>query len=85
MVPYEAFLAEKPVVTTKDAGGPLEVVSDRETGVVCAPEPRALADALGWLHTHRTDAAAWGRAGNALARRVSWQQAIDRLLAAGGA
>ena len=32
MVPYEAFLSEKPVVTTTDAGGPLEVVRDRETG-----------------------------------------------------
>jgi hypothetical protein len=32
MVPYEAFLAEKPVVTTTDAGGPLEVVTDRRTG-----------------------------------------------------
>ena len=27
MVPYEAFLAEKPVLTTTDAGGPLEVVA----------------------------------------------------------
>src|SRR5437763_8974632 len=35
MVPYEAFLAEKPVVTTTDAGGPLEVVADRRTGLVC--------------------------------------------------
>ena len=32
MVPYEAFLSAKPVVTTLDAGGPLEVVHDRETG-----------------------------------------------------
>ena len=32
MVPYEAFLSGKPVVTTRDAGGPLEVVIDRETG-----------------------------------------------------
>ncbi len=29
-VPFEAFLAEKPVVTTRDAGGPLEVVEDGE-------------------------------------------------------
>ena len=27
MVPYEAFLSGKPVVTTLDAGGPLEVVA----------------------------------------------------------
>src|SRR5436190_2691261 len=33
MVPYEAFLAEKPVVTTTDAGGPLEVVTDKTTGL----------------------------------------------------
>ena len=29
MVPYEAFRAARPVVTTSDAGGPLEVVQDR--------------------------------------------------------
>ena len=28
MVPLEAFLSEKPVLTTTDAGGPLEVVAD---------------------------------------------------------
>ncbi len=83
MVPYEAFLSEKPVITTTDAGGPLEVVSDRKTGVVCEPEPRAVAEACEWLRAHRDEAAAWGRAGKALAQRVSWEQAVDRLLAAG--
>ena len=39
MVPFEAFLAEKPVITTADAGGPLEVVDDRRTGLVCEPRP----------------------------------------------
>ena len=37
MVPYEAFLSEKPVLTTTDAGG-LEVVTDGRTGCVTAPE-----------------------------------------------
>ena len=45
LVPYEAFLSEKPVVTTRDAGGPLEVVVDRENGVVCEPAPAAVAEA----------------------------------------
>jgi glycosyltransferase involved in cell wall biosynthesis len=79
MVPYEAFLAEKPVVTTADAGGPLEVVADRVTGLVCEPRVEALAAAFGALD--REDAAAWGRAGRELAQRVSWDAAIDRLLA----
>ena len=46
MVPYEAFLAEKPVVTTTDAGGPLEVVTDRVTGLVAEPRAEALAAAF---------------------------------------
>jgi glycosyltransferase involved in cell wall biosynthesis len=81
MVPYEAFLAEKPVLTTTDAGGPLEVVADRRTGLVCEPRPDALAAACTWLREHLDEARAWGRAGRAIAKRVSWDNAIDRLLA----
>ena len=81
MVPYEAFLAEKPVVTTTDAGGPLEVVADRRTGLVCEPRPAALAAACAWLRAHVDDARAWGQAGKEIARRVSWDETIQRLLA----
>jgi glycosyltransferase involved in cell wall biosynthesis len=81
MVPYEAFLAEKPVVTTTDAGGPLEVVADRRTGLVCEPRAAALAEACSWLRGHVDDAKAWGRAGKEIARRVSWDETIVRLLA----
>jgi glycosyltransferase involved in cell wall biosynthesis len=81
MVPYEAFLAEKPVVTTTDAGGPLEVVADRRTGLVCEPRAAALAEACSWLRAHVDDARAWGRAGKEIARRVSWDETISRLLA----
>ena len=80
MVPYEAFLSEKPVVTTTDAGGPLEVVADRRTGLVCEPQAAALAEACSWLRTHLDDAKTWGRAGKEIARRVSWDETIARLL-----
>src|SRR4051812_34015639 len=80
MVPYEAFLAEKPVVTTTDAGGPLEVVADRRTGLVCEPRAGALAEACSWLRMHLDDAKRWGRAGKEIARRVSWDETIARLL-----
>ena len=81
MVPYEAFLAEKPVVTTTDAGGPLEVVGDRETGLVCEPTGAALAGAFAWLRAHPDETRAWGRAGQRVAQRLTWSAAIDRLLA----
>jgi len=80
MVPYEAFLSGKPVLTTHDAGGPLEVVRDRETGVVVAPEPAAVAQACAYLAAHVEEAKAWGRAGKAVAERVTWEACVDALL-----
>ena len=80
IVPYEAFLSEKPVVTTTDAGGPLEIVRDRETGLVVAPAPAEVARALSFLAEHVDEAKAWGRAGKAAAERITWDVCIDALL-----
>jgi glycosyltransferase involved in cell wall biosynthesis len=82
MVPYEAFLAEKPVITTRDAGGPLEVVDDGRTGLVCDPTPAALAEGLRRLAVDREEAKELGRRGKSRAEQVTWDAAIDRLLAA---
>jgi glycosyltransferase involved in cell wall biosynthesis len=80
MVPLEAFLSEKPVLTTTDAGGPLEVVADGSTGLVVAPDVGEIARALGWLRSHRDEAASYGRAGKAIAAEVTWDRVIGRLL-----
>ena len=80
MVPYEAFLSEKPVLTTHDAGGPLEVVTDGRTGLVTAPEAAELARAATRLREHPDEAEAFGRAGRELAARVTWDACIERLL-----
>jgi glycosyltransferase involved in cell wall biosynthesis len=80
MVPYEAFLSGKPVLTTSDAGGPLEVVADRQTGIVVAPDAGSLASAGAYLGAHTAEAAAWGLAGKAVAERVTWDACIDTLL-----
>ncbi len=82
MVPYEAFLAEKPVLTTTDAGGPLDIVRDRETGLVVAPTVEELARACTWLREHADEARTFGRAGRDVARAVTWDSCIDRLLGA---
>jgi glycosyltransferase involved in cell wall biosynthesis len=80
LVPREAFLFEKPVVTTADAGGPLEVVADRQTGLVCEPSAAAVARACSWLAAHPDSARDWGRAGQEIAARATWDNVIDRLL-----
>jgi glycosyltransferase involved in cell wall biosynthesis len=84
LVPYEAFLSEKPVVTMTDAGGPLDIVRERETGLVVAPTVQDLAGALEWLRAHEDEAGAFGRAGRDVARAVTWDSCVERLLAAVG-
>jgi len=78
MVPYEAFLSGKPVLTTHDAGGPLEVVHDRETGVVVAPTAEEIARALATLDVET--AKRYGAAGKTIAERVTWDTCVDALL-----
>jgi glycosyltransferase involved in cell wall biosynthesis len=80
MVPYEAFLSEKPVLTTVDAGGPTEIVVDGENGLVRQPSAPALGEAITWLASHRDEAQRWGRRGKSLAEKVTWDAAIGRLL-----
>jgi glycosyltransferase involved in cell wall biosynthesis len=80
LVPLEAFRSEKPVVTTRDSGGPLEVVRDGETGLICEPNAAAIARACAWLVAHPEGAREMGRAGRALADTVTWDAVVTRLL-----
>jgi glycosyltransferase involved in cell wall biosynthesis len=82
LVPYEAFLASKPVVTTRDAGGPLDVVGDGRTGFVVEPTPTAIGDAFRRLTESTAVARELGAAGRSLAEGVTWDRTIDRLLTA---
>ena len=80
---YEAFLSEKPVVTTTDAGGPLEVVA-RPAAPASSSRPDAAEIARGaraGCASIRTRRRSYGRAGKAIASEVTWDRAIGRLLA----
>ncbi len=81
-VTLEGFAADRPVVTLSDSGGPLEFVADGETGLVAAPEPKAIAEAFDRLHADRDLAARLGAAGNALVRTEvpRWPDVVARLL-----
>jgi len=79
-VTLEAFLSRKPVVTTTDAGGPLEFVEDGINGFVTAPAPEAIGAAMTALHVDRTRARALGDAGYDRVRSITWDAAIERLV-----
>lgn len=83
-VPLEAFLSGKPVLTTDDAGGPLEFVSDGETGFVVPPRSEALGTALARAWDREQALVELGRRGLARASELSWDSTIGRLATAAG-
>jgi glycosyltransferase involved in cell wall biosynthesis len=83
-VTLEAFLSRKPVVTTTDAGGPLEFVDDGVTGFVAPPDPEGLGAAMAAAAADPGRAAALGEAGYERVRGISWDDAIERLMQAAG-
>ncbi len=82
-ITLEAFLAHKPVITTVDAGGPLEFVEDGVTGLVVDPTPEALGAAIARLAADRRLARSLGDAGYDRARSITWDGVVDRLMAEG--
>jgi glycosyltransferase involved in cell wall biosynthesis len=81
-VTLEGFAAHRPVMTCTDSGGPLEFVTDGETGIVTPPEPKAIADAFDRLYLDRALAKRLGAAGNAKLRATvpGWADVVARLL-----
>ena len=79
-VTLEAFLAAKPVITTHDAGGPLEFVRDTTNGFVCDPNPAAIGAAIDRLAADRALAERLGRAGQNVAHTITWDGVIEQLL-----
>jgi glycosyltransferase involved in cell wall biosynthesis len=79
-VTVEAFLSKKPVLTVSDAGGPLEFVEDGVSGLVAAPEPEALADAIDRLfELPEARLAELGEEGRRRVAFITWDGVIDRL------
>jgi glycosyltransferase involved in cell wall biosynthesis len=82
-VTLEAFLARKPVVTTTDAGGPLEFVEDSVTGFVVEPTAAGLGAAIARLAADARLGRSLGDAGYERARTITWDGVVDKLMADG--
>ncbi|MSQ15875.1 MAG: glycosyltransferase [Dehalococcoidia bacterium] len=80
-VTIEAFLSKKPVITTDDSGGILEFVKHGLTGYVSAPDPKALGACIDELYCGKNACSAMGEAGYELVKDISWNTALDQLLA----
>jgi len=79
----EASHAGKPILTTTDSGGVLELVENGRNGLICDPLPEALGAALDRLYDDRH---ATERMGQAARDRldelgINWARVLNRLLA----
>jgi glycosyltransferase involved in cell wall biosynthesis len=79
----EAAHSCKPIITTTDSGGVLEFVVHEHNGVVCDPEPKAVAEALDRLYSDRELVKALGSEAAETVEKlhITWDNVIARLLA----
>jgi glycosyltransferase involved in cell wall biosynthesis len=79
-ITLEAMLSGKPVITTTDAGGPTELVSNLVHGLVTAPKPASLGRAITLLA--RQPWLAWwlGRNGRTRAHGITWDRVVSGLI-----
>ena len=82
-VTLESFYAGKPVLTTADAGGVLDFVADRETGIVAEPTATSLAAAITEMVDNPQQTDDWGAAARTHIheRNINWPETIKRLVA----
>jgi glycosyltransferase involved in cell wall biosynthesis len=84
-VTVEAFKSAKPVVTTADSGGVVELVEDGVDGFVCPPDsPREIGARLDALWRDRERARVLGEAGRRKVRGITWDAVIERLTGGSG-
>lgn len=73
LITVEAMRSGKPVLTVHDAGGVTEFVRHGETGLVCAPDPLALAAAMDELCADRARTRQMGREARRRVAGISWK------------
>ncbi|PQO38824.1 glycosyl transferase family 1 [Blastopirellula marina] len=79
----EAALASKPLISTTDAGGVSEFVTDGWNGYMALPDPEAIAEAIDKMYFDREKTRQMGEnARNEVATQgITWERVLQRLLA----
>ncbi len=80
-ITLEAMLSGKPVITTDDAGGPLEFITNGKQGFVCQASPHALAQCFEALMQDKRLAERMGAAGyqHYSDLDISWDHVVETL------
>lgn len=77
----EAMMHKKPIITTKDAGGPTEFTVDNETGFVVDTDPEAIAKAIDYFASNPDEAKRMGANAYEKVKDISWEGVVKELVA----
>ena len=80
LITIEAMMRRKPVITTTDAGGPTEFVTNGDTGFVVNPDPQAIAEKIEYLAQNSKDAGRMGDNAYERVKNITWDNVIKGLL-----
>lgn len=80
LVTIEAMMNGKPVLTVTDAGGPLEFVTENETGFISDPSPEALAAKIDHVASDRQNVLRMADACRQKVRHITWEYVVSGLL-----
>lgn len=80
LITLEAMKSGKPVLTTRDAGGPCEFVQHGRTGLICEPTPQGVAAGLTRLASRSEEAVAMGRNAAQRVSDITWERVVDGLM-----
>ena len=80
LITIEAMTSKKPVITTKDSGGPTEFVENNHTGFVVNTDPNRIAEKINYFIENRNEAKRMGYNGFNLVKDITWKNTILTLL-----
>jgi glycosyltransferase involved in cell wall biosynthesis len=76
----ESFASRKAVLTATDSGGPAELVRNGETGFVCEPYPKVIAEKMDQLAEDKGLAQRMGENGYNFISQITWEKTIKKLV-----
>ena len=80
LITIEAMMSNKPVITAKDSGGPLEFVQDKSTGFVVNPDAEEIAEKINFFIHSPEEANKMGSFACSQTARITWDNVISTLL-----
>ncbi len=79
LITLEAMLSGKAVLTTRDAGGVIELIRHGKSGLISDPNPDALAESMAELIQNRDETIRMGKVAREDARHITWKNTVAHL------